>query len=169
MKNLVVWSGLYFPIRSRVGKTQLSRRTTIKSMKQATLKGSAYRVCLAETSIWLLSTNQRNGGVCKAKEKIGKQIYSFNFWNASRYWISHLDFTLHRRVKHEASNISRTSRSAYPFKVQLFWKVQNDLIKECYQISHDCNEYATCSLEGDGYDCSCNYGFEGNGWNCTGK
>lgn len=39
---------------------------------------------------------------------------------------------------------------------------------ECAEKKDDCHEDATCSDSVGSYSCLCNYGFKGDGKNCTG-
>ncbi|MBN1609987.1 MAG: DUF4215 domain-containing protein [Polyangiaceae bacterium] len=41
------------------------------------------------------------------------------------------------------------------------------LINECYRDLHDCSPDATCEDTRDGYTCTCNSGYEGDGRTCT--
>lgn len=43
-------------------------------------------------------------------------------------------------------------------------------INECASGSNPCHENAACNNTAGGYSCTCNRGFQGDGWkNCTGK
>ena len=40
---------------------------------------------------------------------------------------------------------------------------------ECSDGTHTCSANATCDNTDGGYNCSCDSGYEGNGFNCTSK
>ena len=42
-------------------------------------------------------------------------------------------------------------------------------VNECLRGSHDCHGNATCANRIGSYNCSCDGGFDGNGFNCTGE
>ena len=42
-------------------------------------------------------------------------------------------------------------------------------VNECVQDLHDCHGNATCNNKIGSYNCSCDSGFDGNGFNCTGE
>ena len=41
-------------------------------------------------------------------------------------------------------------------------------INECELGSHNCSDNASCSDNEGGFNCTCNDGFIGDGWNCSG-
>ena len=41
-------------------------------------------------------------------------------------------------------------------------------INECNTTNHGCHMNASCNNVGGGYFCKCNFGFSGNGMNCSG-
>jgi EGF domain len=41
-------------------------------------------------------------------------------------------------------------------------------IDECTSGNATCSQFANCTNTEGGYNCSCNYGFTGDGFNCTG-
>ena len=41
-------------------------------------------------------------------------------------------------------------------------------IDECVQGTHDCDANATCTNELGSHNCTCNFRFTGNGYNCEG-
>ena len=43
----------------------------------------------------------------------------------------------------------------------------NNNADKCSPGAHTCHAQATCSSTDDGFDCECNSGFMGNGFNCT--
>ena len=42
-------------------------------------------------------------------------------------------------------------------------------INECVEGTSNCHNNATCTNNYGSYECACNDGFEGDGFNCTGK
>ena len=42
-------------------------------------------------------------------------------------------------------------------------------IDECKESTDRCHDDATCRNKKGSYNCSCNPGYEGDGFNCTGK
>ena len=40
---------------------------------------------------------------------------------------------------------------------------------ECYDGTHNCSSNAFCINTYGDYNCTCKTGYEGNGFNCTGK
>ena len=41
-------------------------------------------------------------------------------------------------------------------------------INECTEDTHSCDGNASCTNTNGSYNCTCNFGFEGDGLNCTG-
>ena len=41
-------------------------------------------------------------------------------------------------------------------------------INECTEVTHSCDGNASCINTIGSYNCTCNFGFEGDGLNCTG-
>ena len=42
-------------------------------------------------------------------------------------------------------------------------------VDECAENSHSCHGNAYCNNTVGSYNCTCNSGYSGNGFNCTGK
>ena len=42
-------------------------------------------------------------------------------------------------------------------------------VNECSDSTHDCSEFAVCADIDGSYECSCNFGYTGNGTVCTSK
>ena len=42
-------------------------------------------------------------------------------------------------------------------------------VDECAENSHKCHGNAYCNNTVGSYNCTCNSGYSGNGFNCTGK
>ena len=42
-------------------------------------------------------------------------------------------------------------------------------INECYDGTHSCSSNALCTNTYGDYNCTCKSGYEGSGFNCTGK
>ena len=48
--------------------------------------------------------------------------------------------------------------------------MKNALVNECNNPGlNDCDEHATCDDEVEGYSCTCNSGFQGEGRTCSSK
>ena len=41
-------------------------------------------------------------------------------------------------------------------------------VNECTENTHSCDGNASCTNTIGSYNCMCNFGFEGDGFNCTG-
>ena len=51
----------------------------------------------------------------------------------------------------------------------LFFIVQSPDVNECELEIHTCNSNAICTDTNGSFNCTCEEGFEGDGFNCTGK
>ena len=55
------------------------------------------------------------------------------------------------------------------FCVEVFWHENKKDIDECDQEIDNCDVQATCTNTPGSYNCTCDIGYSGDGFNCTGN